>query len=241
MRTVFWHEINAFLHSFIAYLALGVFVMSTWLIVWIFPTTNVLDYGYADFGVFFEFVPYLFMLLISAITMRSFAEDMKTGTFLLLVTAPIKTWEVVLGKYLSCLALVCLCLLLSLTHGISLYYLTHPAGNVDVAGLLGSYVGLLLLGAVFCAVGVLSATLSKNQVVSFLLAAFLSALLYYGFPELAFIDTWSPYALYLEQLGIAYHYESLSKGLVDSSELAYFFTVITLLMLLAIQVVRRKR
>lgn len=241
MWTIFHREVNAFLHSLIAYIVMGVFLLSTWLIVWIFPNTNLMAYGYADLSVFFDFVPYLFLLLVPAITMRSFSEEYKIGTLVLLLIAPIRCWEIVIGKYLACLSLVGLCLLLVLPYGVSLYYMASPTGNIDMAGLVGAYLGVFLLGGVLCALGMLGSALSKNQVTAFLSATFLSAMLYEGIPVLATLYDASSEPLLLEQLGIAYHYESLNKGLINTNELAYFFTMISVILCLLTMQVQKKR
>ena len=108
--------------------------------------------------------------------------------------------------------------------------MSNPAGNVDTAGITGSYIGLCLLGGVFCSVGIFASSITPNQIVAFIVAAFLCFILFTGFESLATLHVWSANALMIKQLGIVYHYESLSKGLVDSRDILYFISVIFLLL-----------
>lgn len=225
-------EFSSFLSSLIAYVVIGVFLTTLGLLIWIFPETSVLDYGYADLYVFFSLSPYVFIFLIPAITMRSFAEEKKAGTIELLFTKPLTDWAIVLGKFFASFLLVLIALLPTVIYYISVYRLGDPAGNIDTPGVIGSYIGLALLGGVFCAVGILASSITPNQIVAFIVGAFLCFLLFSGFESLASLNVWSANALIIKQLGILYHYESLSKGLVDSRDLVYFFSVAFLMLLI---------
>ncbi|HLT71533.1 MAG TPA: gliding motility-associated ABC transporter permease subunit GldF [Cyclobacteriaceae bacterium] len=240
MIQVLSKEFNSFLNSLIAYIVIGVFLTGMGLLIWVFPDTSVLDYGYADLGTLFMLGPYVFMFLIPAITMKSFAEERKAGTMELLLTRPVTDWGIILGKFLACFLLVIVAVLPTLIYYFSVYSLGDPAGNIDSAGVMGSYIGFLLLGGVFCTVGILASVITPNQIVAFITAAFLSFLLYAGFDRLATINMWSEYSLLIKQLGILYHYESIGKGLVDSRDLVYFFSV-GFLMLAATKVVLSSR
>jgi ABC-2 type transport system permease protein len=229
MIQVFAKEFNSFLNSLIAYIVIGAFLTGIGLLMWVFPETSVLDYGFADLDTLFSMGPYVFIFLIPAITMKSFAEEKKMGTLELLLTKPLSDWNVVLGKFLAAWALVFLALIPTVMFYYSVYRLGNPVGNIDSAGVLGSYIGLALLAMVFCSIGLLASSLTSNQIVSFILAAFLCFLVYLGFDSLSSFG--GNAALTVKQVGILYHYESLSKGLIDSRDVIYFFSVTGLILL----------
>jgi ABC-2 type transport system permease protein len=232
MIQVFKKDFNGFLNSLIAYIVIGVFLTGMGLLMWVFPETSVLDYGFADMDTLFSLAPYVFIFLIPAITMRSFAEEKKSGTMELLLTHPLTDWDIVLGKFLACLLLVFFAILPTLIYYVSVYMLGSPSGNIDTAGVMGSYFGLVLLAGVFCAIGVLASSLTANQIIAFVIAAFLCFILFTGFDSLALLDPWSGNVLLIKQLGVLYHYESLSKGLIDSRDVIYFLSVSFVILLL---------
>jgi ABC-2 type transport system permease protein len=232
MLQVLAKEFNSFLNTLIAYIVIGVFLTGIGLMLWMFPETSVLEYGYADLYTLFSAAPYIFIFLIPAITMRSFAEERKAGTMELLLTKPLSDWDIILGKYLACFLLVLLALIPTLIYYVSVYLLGSPVGNIDTPGVIGSYIGLLLLGGVFCSIGIFASSVTPNQIVSFMLAAFLCYLLFSGFDSIASIDALSDNTLFIRQLGLLYHYDSLSKGLIDSRNLVYFFSVSAFMLLI---------
>ena len=229
MIHVFKKEFNGFLHSLIAYLVIGIFLTAMGLLIWVFPETSVLDYGYADLDTLFSMAPYVFIFLIPAITMKSFAEERKLGTLELLLTKPLTDWDIVLGKFFAAFALVVVALLPTFIYYFSIVKLGNPVGNIDTAAVVGSYVGLLFLAAIFCAIGIFTSTLSNNQIVAFLLAAFFSFLMYTGFDSLSSFA--GSQALLVKQFGILYHYESLGKGLIDTRDIIYSLSTAGLLLL----------
>lgn len=229
MLAVFVKEINSFLNSLIAYIVIGVFLTSIGLLMWVFPESSILEYGYADMSTLFNLGPYVFMFLIPAITMRFFSEEKRTGTEELLMTKPLTTLQIILGKYLAGFALVVLSVLPTLIYFYSVYTLGNPVGNLDISGTVGSYVGLVLLGGVFVAIGIFSSALTDNQVVAFVLAVFLCFVLYSGLSSLATIDVWGSASLLLQEMSLLFHYESLSRGLIDVADIVYFISVIALM------------
>jgi len=229
-------EFSSFLNSLIAYIVIGVFLTAMGLLVWVFPEFSVIEYGYADLGTLFTLAPYVFIFLIPAITMRSFAEEKKAGTVELLLTKPLTDWDIILGKFFACFLLVIVALLPTIIYYFTVYALGNPIGNVDSAGVMGSYIGLTLLGGVFCAIGVMASSITPNQIVAFITAAFLCFILFTGFDSISSINLWASNALLIKQLGIVYHYDSMSKGLIDSRDLVYFVSV-TFLMLLITKIV----
>lgn len=218
-------EFNSFLNSLIAYVVIGVFLTGMGLLMWVFPETSVLEYGYADMDTLFSLGPYVFIFLIPAITMRSFAEERKSGTMELLLTKPLSDWEIILGKFLACFLLVLFALLPTIIYYFTISALGNPVGNIDTPGVIGSYIGLALLGGVFCSVGIAASSITSNQIVAFILAAFLCFIIFTGFESIATLNVWSVNALFIKQLGILYHYQALSKGLIDSRDVIYFVSV----------------
>lgn len=225
MIQVLSKEFNSFLNSLIAYIVIGVFLTSMGLLIWVFPDTSVIAYGYADLSTLFMLGPYVFIFLVPAITMKSFAEEKRAGTMELLITRPITDWDIILGKFLACFSLVIFALTPTLIYYVSVYNLGDPIGNIDSAGVFGSYLGFALLGGVFCTVGILASAVTPNQIVAFITAAFLCFLLYDGFDRISAIEVWSTHSLLIKQMGMAYHYESMGKGLIDSRDVIYFFSL----------------
>jgi ABC-2 type transport system permease protein len=223
-------ELNSFLNSLIAYIVIGVFLMVMGLLMWVFPETSVLDYGYADMDTLFSLGPYVLIFLIPAITMRSFAEENKTGTIELLITKPVTDWDIILGKFFAGFFLVIGALLPTIIYYFSISTLGNPVGNIDTPGVAGSYIGLILMAAVFCSVGIFSSSITRNQIIAFIIGAFLCYLLFSGFESVSSLNIWSSQSLFIKQLGLLDHYESLSKGLIDSRDVTYFLSVIFMLL-----------
>lgn len=241
MLQVLGKEINTFLNSLIAYIVISVFLTGIGLLMWVFPETSVLEYGYADMNTLFTLGPYVFMFLVPAITMRMFAEEKRAGTLELLLTKPITDWQIILGKYFSGVFIVIVALLPTLIYYYSIYQLGNPVGNLDTAGIIGSYVGIVLLGAVFTAIGIFSSLISTNQIVSFIIAVFLCFLLYTGLGSIAAINDWGSWSMWLEQLGIVYHYRALSKGLLDTRNIIYLISLAAFLLMLTKLVLSSRR
>lgn len=226
-------EFSGFLNSLIAYVVIGVFLTGMGLLMWVFPETSILEYGYADMETLFSLGPYVFIFLIPAITMRSFAEEKKSGTMELLLTKPLTDWDIVLGKFFACFLLVIFALLPTLIYYFSVSALGNPIGNIDTPGVIGSYIGLTLLGGVFCAIGIVASSLTSNQIVSFILAAFLCFIVFTGFESISTLNFWSANTLLIKQLGLQYHYDALSKGLIDSRNVIYFVSVGAFMLLIS--------
>jgi ABC-2 type transport system permease protein len=231
MFAILQKEINSFLNSMIAYIVIGVFLVAIGLFMWVFPETSVLEYGYADMQTLFTMAPWIFLFLIPAITMRSFAEEKKGGTLELLLTKPITDLQLLLGKYLACLFLALLALVPTLIYYYSVYALGNPVGNIDSAAVAGSYIGLIFLAAIFTAIGIFASALTENQIIAFILAVVLCFLVYTGFDYIASVDLDNDLTYIISQLGIAFHYNALSKGLIDSRDVLYFLSIVMLLLL----------
>lgn len=240
MFAIFKKEVNQFLNSLLGYMVLVLFLVACGLLFWVFPESSVLQYGFAEMEGFFAFVPFVFIFLIPAITMRSFAEEKKSGTLEWLLTRPLSEWDILLGKFLASWFLVFLALLPSLLYVASVWVLGAPPGNLDGAGIAGSYLGLLLLAAVFTSTGVLGSALTDNQLVAFVLSVFFCFLLFSGLSSLASIDVWSPASGLFQYLSLDSHYQALGKGLVDFRDVLYLFSI-TLGLLFGTRLVLRSR
>lgn len=233
MFTLFIKEINGFLNSLIGYIVMIVFLLITGLFLWVFKMEfNVLDFGFAGLDGLFILAPFVFLFLIPAITMRSFADEKKSGTIELLMTQPLTDVQVILAKYFAGVVLVVISLLPTLIYYFSVYRLGLPPGNLDSGSIWGSYIGLFFLGASFVSIGIFASALTDNQIVSFILAVFISFLLYMGF-ELVYTFVVSGKAgLIIESLGLNAHYASMSRGVVDTRDLIYFASVTVIFILL---------
>jgi ABC-2 type transport system permease protein len=234
-------EITSYLSSLVAYVTIGVFLLVLGLFLWVFPDSSILDYGYAGLDSLFNTAPYLFMFLIPAITMRSLAEERKEGTFELLLTRPLTDGQIVLGKFFACVLLVLFALMPTLVYYYSVYNLGNPPGNVDTGAVIGSYIGLFLLGSGFAAIGLFASSVSKNQIIAFTIAVFLSYFFYSGFDSLS--SLLSLQNLGLQNIGITAHYESVSRGVLDTRDLGYFLCLSAFFIwctLLVIKIQRQK-
>ncbi|SFC51326.1 ABC-2 type transport system permease protein [Parapedobacter composti] len=232
MLSIYRKEIAAYFNTLTGYLVIGLFLLATGLLLWVFPDTSILAYGYTTIESFFHLSPYLFLFLIPAITMRTIAGERNEGTWELLLTRPVRLWEIVLGKYLGSITIVALALVPTLLYYLSVYRLALPVGNIDSGAVIGSYIGLFLLGGAFAAIGMFASALTRNAIVAFLIALALSFLLFYAFDALSGLQLFSTYAYQVSALGIQAHYEAISRGVLDSRDLAYFLSIATLFLAL---------
>lgn len=228
MYAVLKRELFGLLNSLMAYITIGVFLLASGLLLWFFPDTSILDYGYAELSGFFSLAPFLFLFLIPALTMRSFAEERREGTYVLLATRPLTDWQIILAKYFSCLILVLFALIPTIIYYISIYKLGFPEGNIDAGAVLGSYIGLLLLSSAFTAVGIFSSSITKNQVVAFAIAVFICFIVYTGFDAMSKVFGLRGIESYLISLSVNTHYQSISRGVLDTRDIVYFLTFVLL-------------
>lgn len=225
MVAIFRKEISQFFSSPIAYIIMAVFLTAVGLLLWVFADTSLLEYGYADLGGFFSLTPYVMGFLVPAITMRSLADEVRAGTLEWLLTKPVSRWGVVLGKFLANWLLLALTLLPTLLYYVTLYQLGNPPGNIDSAAVAGSYIGLLMLGSVFVAIGLWTSSLNDNQVVAFVLGVFFCFLLYVGLSALSGLLPDGSVAYYLSYLALDEQYRALGRGLVDSRNVVYLLSL----------------
>jgi ABC-2 type transport system permease protein len=220
-------ELRQFFSSLTGYIAIIVFLLVNGLMLFVFED-NILDFGYATLDRFFQLAPWVLLLLIPAITMRSFAEEFKTGTFEILQTRPVVPWQITGGKYLGSLVVVLIALIPTIVYFFSIQALSADQG-IDTGATIGAYIGLFFLAAVFTSVGICASSFTSNAVVAFIISIAASALLYYGFAaisKLPGLAGGSDY--YIEMAGIDYHYRSISRGVIDTRDLVYFLSLIFL-------------
>jgi ABC-2 type transport system permease protein len=222
-------EIRSFLSSLIGYVVMAVFLLITSLFMWILPGEfNVLDMGFANIDSLFFIAPWVFMFLIPAVTMRSFSEERRTGTLELLLTKPLTDFQIIIAKYIAGLVLVIISLLPTLIFFLSVYQLGNPPGNIDTGGTWGSYIGLLLLASGYVAIGIFASSISRNQIVAFLLAVLLTLFMYTGFQSIGSFELMGTFDDFITKLGMQHHFASLSMGLIDSRNVIYFFALIAI-------------
>ncbi len=220
-------ELQTFFATPIGYLVIALFLLFNSLFLFVFKTEfNILNAGFADLNAFFYLTPWIFIFLIVAITMRSFSDEIQAGTIEILKTKPITNWQIVFGKYLASLILICIALVPTLIYFFTVYKLGNPLGNIDFASTFGSYIGLLFLASAFVAIGLFSSTFSNNQIVSFLIAICISFVLYYVFELIA------NNKVSIENLGMHQHFENISKGVIDTRDVIYFLSITTFFLIM---------
>lgn len=232
MFTLYLKEIRSFLSSVIGYLVIGVFITLIGLFLWLIPTeangSNILENGFASIDPLFIIAPWVYLFLIPAITMRSFSEEKKAGTIELLLTRPLTDLQIVLAKYLAGFTLVIISLLPTLLYYYTVYTLGYPKGNIDQGGTIGSYIGLLMLGAGFVSIGIFASSIAENQVIAFIIAVLLSFFSYIGFDFIAQSGWFGRYDALVKGLGINDHYISMSRGVIDTRDMLYFISLIVI-------------
>lgn len=241
MFALYKKELSTFFSSLIGYLAVGVFLLLTGMMLWVFRSNfNILDFGYANLDGLFFVAPFLYLFLIPAITMRMLAEEKKNGTLELLLTKPMSEFSIVWAKFLAGLTLVFVSLLPTLVYYFSVYILGDPVGNIDTGSVIGSYIGLLFLGAAFVAIGLFASSLTDNQIVAFILAALICAFCYLGFESIYNMGFLGKAGLAVRGLGIQAHYDSMSRGVIDSRDVLYFLSITFLFLMLTKLMLQRR-
>jgi ABC-2 type transport system permease protein len=233
-------ELRQSFSNLTGYIAIIVFLLLNGLLLFVFPDTDVLAFGYATLDKYFELAPWILLLLIPAITMRSLAEEFRMGTFEVLQTIPLSRTQLVLGKYLASLLVVLIALAPTLLYFLSIQRLSGQ-GGIDIGATIGSYIGLVFLCGVFTAIGILCSSWTSNAVVAFIMAAFACFLLYSGFNAISQLSAFAAGAdYYIEMLGIDFHYRSISRGVIDSRDLLYFLSIILLFLHLTVRNLAKK-
>ncbi len=233
MIAIFRKELNVFFSSLIGYIAITIFLVANGLFAWVFPDTNILDDGYATLDSFFNFAPWILMFLIPAITMRSFAEEKNSGTLEFITTRPITDMQIIFGKYFAALVLVAFAILPTVLYYFTVSALASPMGNVDTGGIIGSYIGLLLLGATFVAISLFTSCITNNQIVAFIAGMFACFFFYLAFDSLSLIPYFvGSFDKYFNAISINQHYQNISKGYIDLRDVIYFCSMVSIFILM---------
>jgi ABC-2 type transport system permease protein len=241
MITLYKKEISIFFSTIIGYLIIGLFLLISSIILWHdISKINILDNAYASMDSLFSIAPLIFLLFIPSVSMRVFSEEFNTGTIETLITKPISSFEIVTAKFFAVLSLVIIAILPTITYVISIYFLGETTGNLDLAAVVGSYIGLLLLSSIFASISVYASALSSNQIVAFILAIIMSSFFFFGFDVLSQLPFLQLVDLTLQKIGISYHYNMMSKGLLKVSDLVYFMSVSLLFIILTEVVIKNK-
>lgn len=223
MYAIFKKEFRSFFSSPIGYAIIAIYLIVNGLFLWFFENNfNILRAGFADLNAYFFIAPWIFLFLIPAITMKSFSEEMTTGTIEILKTKPLSDLQIVLGKFFGSLVLSVFAILPTLTYIYSVYQLGSPVGNIDLGITIGSFVGLLFLTATYTSIGIFSSVLSKNQVFSFLISLSLSFIFFYGFEAVSTYGLVGDLDYFIKNLGLYEHFKGIEKGILDTRSLLYF-------------------
>ena len=228
-------ELNRFFSNLTGYIAIILFLLVCGVYLFLLPESSIMNNNYASLASFFDIAPWVLMFLIPAITMHTLSEEFKTGTFELLKTKPLSAWQIVGGKYVAVLVVLLFVIAPTFIYILTVKSLATQAG-IDAGGLAGSYVGLFLLAAVFAAVCLCCSSFTNNAVVAFLISSFFCLILYYGFNALSKLPFFTGgLDYYVEMFGIDFHYRSISRGVIDSRDVVYFFSIIFLSLLVTVK------
>jgi len=242
MFALFRKEINGFFSTLTGYIVITVFLITNSLFMWIFHSElNVIESGYASLDTLFIIAPWVFLFLVPALTMRSFADEKKSGTIELLFTRPLSDVQIILAKFFAGLVLVLFALVPCLVYFLSVYLLGNPVGNIDTGATWGSFIGLFFLAAIYVAIGLFSSSTTDNQVIAFIIAVFTSFILYIGFDYISSISLFGSIDQFILTLGINEHYSSMSRGVIDSRDMVYFLLAISLFVLLTKIVIQSRK
>ncbi|MBT3588663.1 MAG: gliding motility-associated ABC transporter permease subunit GldF [Flavobacteriaceae bacterium] len=230
MFAILKREINSFFSTTVGWMVIAFFLLLNGLLLWIIPGEfNIFDNGFADLSSFFIIAPWVLLLLIPAVTMRSFSEEKKMGTFELLITKPISLSNIVLGKYFGAVILICLAIVPTLLYIMTISKLGNSSSNWDVGSTIGSYIGLLFLIFAYTSIGIFASAISKNQIAAFISAVFLSLFIYYGFDTLTSLFQVS--SIEINDFGMKTHFDSVARGVLDTRDVLYFLSVSTLFLI----------
>jgi len=244
MYAIFKKEIRYFFSSLIGTIVLVLFLSINSYFLWIDPASDYLDIlnsGFATLEPLFIIAPWMYLILIPAMTMRAFAEEKANGTIELLLTKPLTEYNIVIGKFLAYFTLLALTLLPTLVYYATVYQLGYPKGNIDQGATLGSYIGLFLLGASFVSIGIFSSAITKSQIIALLISLILSLFFYSGFELLSNFGDPNGFSFFIKQFGIEEHYYNISRGIIDTRDLVYYSClIVSFLLLTKLVLVSRK-
>lgn len=239
MRALYFKEIRSFLSSITGYIFIFIFQIVSGYMLWVDSGSyNLLEGAEADLIPFFNMAPWVFLILIPAITMRSFAEERRTGTIELLFTRPISDIKIVLAKYLASVSLLVITLLPTLTYYLTMHYIGDPVGVMDDGSAIASYFALILLGSSFIAMGIFASTLTSSQIVALILGVFFCSLLYLGFFLIGNYNLIGNLDSSFQYFGMYTHYIDMMEGAINTKDIVYFATLNVLFIFGALTVIK---
>lgn len=242
MIAIFKKELWSYFGNWSAWLIIAAFGLIGSLFLFFFENdSNIFDIGTASLQSYFVLAPWLLMFIIPAVSMKTLAEEEQSGTLNWLFSQPIKVSEIILGKFLSVWLVGILCIIPSFIYLYTVYILGVPTGNIDLGATFGSYVGLIILIAAFSSVGILASSVSKNQIMAYLLGIFLCFFLYFGIEQLASYKLLGGLDYLLSNLGFYKHFIAFTRGLIDTQDVFYFLFVIAISLFLAKVFVEKKK
>lgn len=240
MFSIVKKELRQFFSSLTGYITIILFLLVNGLFLFVLKDSNLFDFGYATLDKFFELAPWIFLFLIPALTMRTFSDEFRTGTFEILQTRPLTKWQIVWGKYVAMITVIIFVLLPTLLYVFTIKSLS-VTDNIDSGGITGSYIGLFFLAAVFAAIGLCCSGFSNNAAIAFLISAFACLVIYFGFNAISKLPALQGKAdYYIEMLGIDFHYRSISRGVIDTRDIIYFFSIIYFFLVLTVRNLDKK-
>jgi ABC-2 type transport system permease protein len=218
-------EWTQYFNGLTGYLIIGFYLMVNGLFLFVLPNYNIFDFGYTSLQVYFDFAPWFLLLLVPAITMRSFSDEYKQGTYEILSTIPVSPLQLVFAKFLGSFLIVIIAIIPTLLYAFALDNLSM-VGGLDWGATIGAYFGLFFLAMVYTMVGVFSSSTTKNSLVSLLLSIVISVFLFKGFDWISAIAfSKNGFDYYVLQLGLAYHYQNISKGAISLGDFMYFISI----------------
>lgn len=239
MKALYLKEIRSFLSSVIGYVFILIFLITSGLFHWVISyNTNLLEGSESDLIPFFNLSPTIFLILIPAITMRSIAEERKNGTIELLFTRPISDLNVLLAKYFAGVTLLAIAIVPTIVFYASMHYLGSPVGVIDDGATFTSYIGLLLLGATFVAIGVFASSITSSQIVAFILAMFFCWFFYDGLTLLGSFNLMGDFDYLIRYCGMSFHYDAIKRGVIDSSDVVYFLSLISVFIFASLTIIK---
>lgn len=242
MIAILKKELWAYFGNWSAWVIIASFSILGSLFLFFFENNfNFFDVGSASMQTYFVLVPWLFMFIIPALSMKSLAEEQQSGTLSWLFSQPLKLNQIIIGKFISIWLIGVFCLLPSFIYYNTISTLSIPEGNIDFGMTFSGYFGLLVLVAAFSAVGILASAISSNQVMAYLIGVFLCFFLFFGIEQLASYKLLGGADYVLQNLGFYYHYIAFTRGLVDTRDLFYFILIVYLSLSLAVFFVERKK
>jgi ABC-2 type transport system permease protein len=239
MKALYLKEIRSFLSSVIGYVFILIFLITSGLFHWVISyNTNLLEGSESDLIPFFNLSPTIFLILIPAITMRSIAEERKNGTIELLFTRPISDLNVLLAKYFAGVTLLAIAIIPTIVFYASMHFLGSPVGVIDDGATFTSYIGLLLIGATFVAIGIFASSITSSQIVAFILAMFFCWFFYDGLTLLGSFNLMGDFDYLIRYSGMSFHYDAIKRGVIDSSDVIYFLSLIGVFIFASLTIIK---